>query len=266
MSNTDQAISASPEAIAPATRSARTGWFPPSWALGLLVPVAAGLAWESFVHAGLVNGRLVPPPSRIFAALYELARAGELSRHVLARLHRPPREPRRMAAGPGRSATARAGAVQARRSDAAHAGGVPIRRWRRDPLGAWIREDLAAPSVSSPFTWVQRVELEWLLVLQVHLDAHRSASRTAQLGELARIVDAENGRPLLICGDFNLSPRQEDGLFGDEVSTFTTETERTALRRLIRSTGLVSTPPHTWSRSSPSNVSSPTGTAASDAI
>ena len=84
MSNADQAISASPEAIAPATRSARAGWLLPSWALGLLVPVAVGLAWELLVHAGLVNGRLVPPPSRVFAALYELAQAGELSRHVLA--------------------------------------------------------------------------------------------------------------------------------------------------------------------------------------
>ncbi len=111
-------------------------------------------------------------------------------------------------------------------------------------LGAWISEDLDAPSVFSPFTWVQRVELEWLLVLQVHLDAHRSATRTAQLGELARMVDSENGRPLLICGDFNLSPRQEDGLFGDEISTFTTETERTALRRLILSAGLVDTTAH----------------------
>ena len=84
MSNADQAISDASEAIAPPTRSARAGWFPPSWALGLLVPVAVGLAWEFLVHAGLVNGRLVPPPSRIFAALYELAQAGELTRHVLA--------------------------------------------------------------------------------------------------------------------------------------------------------------------------------------
>ena len=84
MSNADQAISADAETIAPTIRPQRAGWFPPSWTLGLLVPVAVGLAWELLVHAGLVNGRLVPPPSRIFAALYELAQAGELSRHLLA--------------------------------------------------------------------------------------------------------------------------------------------------------------------------------------
>jgi sulfonate transport system permease protein len=84
MSNADQAISNAAEADAPATPSAEAGRLAPSWALGLLVPVATGLAWELLAHAGLVNGRLVPPPSRIFAALYELAQAGELSRHVLA--------------------------------------------------------------------------------------------------------------------------------------------------------------------------------------
>jgi sulfonate transport system permease protein len=84
MSNADQAISDTSEAIAPTIRPARAGWLASSWALGLLLPVAAGLAWEFLVHAGLANGRLVPPPSRIFAALYELAQAGELSRHVLA--------------------------------------------------------------------------------------------------------------------------------------------------------------------------------------
>lgn len=108
-------------------------------------------------------------------------------------------------------------------------------------LGAWVREDLAAPAVSSPRPWVQRVEVEWLLVLQVHLDAHGSAARTAQLGELAALAEAEDGRPLLVCGDFNLSPRPQDGLFGAETSTFTTEAERTALGRLIRSAGLVDT-------------------------
>lgn len=83
MSNIDQAISAPSETISPAIRPARTGWHF-AWALGLLLPVGVGLAWELLVHAGLVNARLVPPPSRIFAALNELAVSGELSRHVLA--------------------------------------------------------------------------------------------------------------------------------------------------------------------------------------
>ena len=52
--------------------------------LGLLLPVAAALLWELAVRAGLASGRLVPPPSVIFATFLELAQAGELQRHALA--------------------------------------------------------------------------------------------------------------------------------------------------------------------------------------
>ncbi|WP_405806449.1 methyltransferase domain-containing protein [Streptomyces sp. NBC_00210] len=108
-------------------------------------------------------------------------------------------------------------------------------------LAVWISEDLATPAVSSPQKWVQRIELEWLVVLQVHLDAYASASRAAQLAELAAMAAAEDGRPLLICGDFNLAPRPEDGLFGEEISTFTTDAERETLRQLTQGAGLVDT-------------------------
>jgi sulfonate transport system permease protein len=52
-------------------------------ALGLALPVAAALAWELAVDMGLSDGRLVPPPSVIFATFVELAQSGELQRHVL---------------------------------------------------------------------------------------------------------------------------------------------------------------------------------------
>jgi len=57
-------------------------------ALGLLLPVGMALAWELIVWLGYSNGRLVPPPSKVFATILELARSGELSRHVVATLGR----------------------------------------------------------------------------------------------------------------------------------------------------------------------------------
>ncbi|MFJ2060620.1 methyltransferase domain-containing protein [Streptomyces sp. NPDC087908] len=108
-------------------------------------------------------------------------------------------------------------------------------------LAVWISEDLAPPTVSSPHTWVQRIDLEWLLILQVHLDPHASSSRTAQLSELAAMAAAEAGRPLLVCGDFNLAPRPQDGLFGEHASTFTTGLERQTFRQLIGVSRLVDT-------------------------
>jgi sulfonate transport system permease protein len=53
-------------------------------ALGFLLPVSAAVLWEIAVRLGLSDGRLLPPPSRLFEEFAELAHAGELQRHVLA--------------------------------------------------------------------------------------------------------------------------------------------------------------------------------------
>src|SRR5476651_1871606 len=57
-------------------------------ALGLLLPVGLALAWEIIVWLGWSNGRLVPPPTKVFATIMELARSGELTRHIIATLTR----------------------------------------------------------------------------------------------------------------------------------------------------------------------------------
>jgi sulfonate transport system permease protein len=56
--------------------------------LGLLLPIGLAVLWELIVWFGLSNGRLVPPPSRIFSAMVELSRGGELFRHIVATLTR----------------------------------------------------------------------------------------------------------------------------------------------------------------------------------
>jgi sulfonate transport system permease protein len=58
------------------------------WLLGLALPVGLAVAWELAVRAGVSDGRLMPPPSRIFETFYELWRTGELTRHVIATLLR----------------------------------------------------------------------------------------------------------------------------------------------------------------------------------
>jgi sulfonate transport system permease protein len=56
--------------------------------LGLVLPVGFALLWEIVVRMGLSDGRLVPPPSRIYQEFAELAQAGELQRHFVATLLR----------------------------------------------------------------------------------------------------------------------------------------------------------------------------------
>lgn len=56
--------------------------------LSLALPLAILLLWEALARRGLVNARLMPPPSRVFATLLALARSGELATHVAATLSR----------------------------------------------------------------------------------------------------------------------------------------------------------------------------------
>ncbi len=58
------------------------------WLLGVVLPVTVAIGWELAVASGWSNGRLVPPPSRVIATIMDLARSGELSRHVLTTLGR----------------------------------------------------------------------------------------------------------------------------------------------------------------------------------
>lgn len=75
-----------PAATAPPRTSPRSRVLSPL--VGLLLPLCIALVWEIVVAAGLAGGRLVPPPSRVIATLIELARSGELWRHLAATLYR----------------------------------------------------------------------------------------------------------------------------------------------------------------------------------
>ena len=61
--------------------------------LGLVLPVGLAIAWEIAVRIGLSDGRLVPPPSRIYQEFAELAATGELQRHFIATVLRVVVEP-----------------------------------------------------------------------------------------------------------------------------------------------------------------------------
>ena len=68
--------------------AAGRGRWPARAVLGLALPVLLALGWEAAVRAGLAQGRLVPPPSRVGATLWALAASGELGSHALATLAR----------------------------------------------------------------------------------------------------------------------------------------------------------------------------------
>jgi sulfonate transport system permease protein len=85
MSLVQMSVAVEPAAVQQ-RRSALVRWGRP--ALGLILPLVLALGWELAVRAGLSNGRLVPPPSVIYATFADLAKTGELQRHALATLAR----------------------------------------------------------------------------------------------------------------------------------------------------------------------------------
>lgn len=56
--------------------------------IGIVFPIAVILGWELLVRAGIVGGRLMPPPSRILAAVQELTISGDLLTHIWVTLKR----------------------------------------------------------------------------------------------------------------------------------------------------------------------------------
>ncbi|GLY02154.1 hypothetical protein Acsp01_25330 [Actinoplanes sp. NBRC 101535] len=100
-------------------------------------------------------------------------------------------------------------------------------------LYAWIGRQWSVPSCDSPEPFVQRVELEWMVILNVHLSAYSAAERGRQLDRLRELLVAEKGRPVILCGDFNLAPRPCDGVAGGRPSSFNSTVDRGPFRRLL---------------------------------
>ncbi|MGH8897605.1 MAG: endonuclease/exonuclease/phosphatase family protein [Egibacteraceae bacterium] len=75
--------------------------------------------------------------------------------------------------------------------------------------------------------------------VNTYLDAYAQATRADQLARLRRLVEAEDGRPVLVIGDFNLAPRPEDGRYDGRPSIFNAEIDRAPFGALLAETGLV---------------------------
>ncbi len=56
--------------------------------VGIVFPIVLLVGWEGLVRAGLIGGRLMPPPSRILTTVRELAASGDLPVHIWVTLKR----------------------------------------------------------------------------------------------------------------------------------------------------------------------------------
>lgn len=104
---------------------------------------------------------------------------------------------------------------------------------------AWVHSGLRPPKhkLLQPF-W-QRLEVGYLVVYNVYLDAYDQVTRAAQLDLLRKGALAEGDQPTLVLGDFNIAPTPTEGLFDRYPSRFNSETDRVPLRELLDSSHLI---------------------------
>ncbi len=102
-----------------------------------------------------------------------------------------------------------------------------------DSVRAWIRRKWKHPGVENRANNWQIIRLDFLDLHNVYLSAYESQERIIFLNILRGSVVAEQLKPVLITGDFNLAPTPIDGMVGKHLSNFTKEEERKAFNNLL---------------------------------
>lgn len=103
----------------------------------------------------------------------------------------------------------------------------------------WLHARYRALKIDMVEEFCQRIELNYVIVYNVYLDAYDRRQRAWQLSRIQHNVIAEGNRPVLILGDFNIAPEPSDGLINGKVSTFNSEIDRGSLRQLLETCSLV---------------------------
>jgi exonuclease III len=106
-------------------------------------------------------------------------------------------------------------------------------------VSCWVAQKHACPKILEHSERWHELRYDGLSVHNVYLSPYSSAARSAMLDDLASALTGTDTGAALVAGDFNLAPRNEDGLFGDQPSTFTKAAERRAFENLLKSVRLL---------------------------
>lgn len=102
----------------------------------------------------------------------------------------------------------------------------------------WMDYGLIPPKQKLINDFCQKLEFENLLIYNVYLDAYKQTTRAVQLRQINQNIPRETGKPVLIVGDFNISPTPEEGLSSGVPSGFNSEIDRHPLRTIVDSVHL----------------------------
>jgi SAM-dependent methyltransferase/exonuclease III len=103
----------------------------------------------------------------------------------------------------------------------------------------WNHERWRASAPTLYTDYCMQIDMGYIRVLQVYLDAYRQTTRATQLEYLLSVVRSDQLRPTIIVGDFNLAPRPRDGLFGGYPSEFNSDIDRLPFYKLLEQGDLV---------------------------
>lgn len=106
-------------------------------------------------------------------------------------------------------------------------------------LGVWYRQDLPPPALRRVSPFCIEIEIGYILAYNVYLSPYATDERLAQLNFLRQLLQRADDRPIIVMGDFNLAPCPSDGMFGEQVSSWTKPSERQEFALLLSSSRLV---------------------------
>lgn len=104
---------------------------------------------------------------------------------------------------------------------------------------AWVdgRKEVPKFEIVAPFT--MRIQLGHVAIFNCYLDAYEQEARARQLKLLDSLVAKEEDRPVIMVGDFNLAPTEDDGLCDGKISNFNSNVDRGPLTALLARNKLI---------------------------
>lgn len=90
----------------------------------------------------------------------------------------------------------------------------------------WYSPEYKKPGYDMPEPYILRIDLGYIRLWGVYLDAYNQSIRASQIQRIHDLVIADRDRPVIICGDFNMAPTSKDGLYDGRTSNFNSKIER----------------------------------------
>lgn len=107
-------------------------------------------------------------------------------------------------------------------------------------LSIWCKQEFSFSVPKRISGFIQKFDVGYVTFYNIYLDAYKKRNRKNQLEYISTVLqDTSSSNPLILLGDFNIAPRDIDGIFNNKVSSFNSIIDRGALKNLLEQNNLV---------------------------